>query len=1131
MKNKKLKNMLVATTALALLTTSIPMNLPVNFITASATDENGFGGGSTIGTGPATHVSDDALNDENLGLRISLVTLRENGEREVVQNMAGTYYFDIWASNYVPAYTATNDLGEVTAVLTNSESRYNIPATPENITKTSALKFDNAMNDFISKQGGTPGVNLNSLLVPGKSTQGNFIYTEYGNSFSVSGVNFYNWFMGTGGTINGENKSVYSIVMQYLYANMLQNLDFDNTFLVVEPVLSLCNPNGSGKTVGYTYVSSWYGYIEHSINIGNNAGSATSVRARLSKVGNSFKLARTNSSTTEAELKLQPVLGLSIPEKVSLPEGTSNFTFGAGDYLYNSVGWGIQAYWLKDGIDNPTGDPIDTYDIDNDPTNPNKPETPKTIPDPDNPDTPIYDSTGEKTIIKTYVDLYTDADNNSYYTKAIDQGTYIEHNTSSQVVITDESDQNGGYEIVAWYTSQTDTTDTDTYNSDSLHGTDMLQTTDHTDQLHQSIGKEQFTLDGYTSITGISDTGSKSYTYIDNGTPNSLSSNSPQYTKTDNIQEPIEKDDTNSYNSDEYIDLGTDNTIVLLYIREHNWINTETFTGGGHGTGTGSSGGGNGSGTGTGSGGTPEQGELKIVKAYGIVNPDTYEITNDKDTATIENVTRNVHITSEPNYRLAEYVYSTRGNEQGNWQDVTASSWGTLTNTEQDDTVFYMKGFIDGFSEPYGSSIYSSKYAWTDTEQPVGSLSSTYNSDLTYPGTYGTGRLSGNTLTNYNSTIYFDMDDPDNTDTTDDVLYILFLKEDEVEYSADNFVIPESFITRHNDFATNNITVTGNLTGETTSYLFAKHKFKYSLPLVTGFSESDGDGITAWTDPYIIASISQTNTATTNGLISKWSKTELITYNPTDDTIDKRTSTDNSYELAVQKEQTTPSILSFTNANYSYTAYRKDDKPTLAQWKLEQLDSLSADPTYSMDTTGASLSLWIQGAEAFETIDSWNTDICNYSNNLVGNRQSNDTTSNFSLPLHFTDTKATGDGLDLQNIPLIDTDTTVNGNNIIRKATATISGTSTDIQLKSEYISLFDVDVTQQVDYQIHYGSSKGSSYADDTKNVTNGTGTGIQSGGVQVMKKDNTIVDKYGQKHTIFISRKKKNMLHKRKR
>ena len=901
--------------------------------------------------------------------------------------------------------------------------------------------------------------------------------------------------------------------MQFLYGGKLQGLDMENTFLIVEPILSLCNPDGDFKTTGNRYIASWYGYINYNVSVGHDPGSATTVRARLSKVGNGFEFADAKDATDDEIAKLQSVLGLQMPT-VGLPTGTSNFNFP--DKNYDVYGYGIQAYWLKDlDIDDPK-DPIDTYDIDNDPTNPDKPETPKQTPDPDNPDTSIYDSTGEKTIIKTYVDLYTDADNNTYYTKAIDQGTYIEHNTSSQVVITDESDVNGGYEVVAWYTSQTDTTDESLYNTESLHGTDMLQTTDHTDSTHQSIGKEQFTLDGYTSITGISDTGSKSYTYVDNGIPNSLSTkdNSPRYTKTQDIDNPIQKDDTDKYNSDEYIDLGGDNTIVLLYIREHNWINTETFTGGGHGTGTGSSGGGNGTGTGTGSGDTPEQGELKIVKTYGIVNPATHEITNHKDTAIIENVTRNVHITPESGYRLAEYVYSTRGNETTPWNNITAESWGKLTDTDKDDSSFYLKGFIDSFSKPdkvYGSDFYSQKYAWHDTETPLGDIdtSITITTDLTYPGTYGTGRLSGNSLTNYNKTIYFDMADPDNTDTTDDVLYILFLKEDEVEYKADNFVIPESFITRHNDFATNNITVTGNLTGETTSYLFAKHKFKYSLPLVTGFSESNGDSITAWTDPYIIASISQTNTATTNGLISKWSKTELITYNPTNDTIDKRTSTDNSYELAVQKEQTTPSILSFTNANYSYTAYRKDDKPTLAQWKLEQLNSLSADPTYSMDTTGASLPLWIQGAEAFETIDDWNTNICNYSNNLVGNRQSNDTTSNFSLPLHFTDTKATGDGVDLHNIPLIDTDTTVNGNNIIRKATATISGTSTDIQLKSEYISLFDVDVTQQVDYQIHYGSSKGSSYVDDTKNVTNGTGTGTQSGGVQVMKKDNTIVDR----------------------
>ena len=861
MKRKFLKKAIIATMSMSMLLSSLPLS---NIAVYAAPSDSGTGniGGNTVASGCTS------IWQNNTGVRLYLVDASGGpGNLQVVPfQFNGNSYgvLDIWD----PTYLTMSD--------TNANNRIYKYGVRVNNNSYDALK-----------------ITYKDLTNAGLSSP------DYVNSddsdFTVSGSTFNTWMKS-----NSPGRSYTNMTMVMLGfmagGNISTYKQFTNNYyLIAEPLV--CMPAYKDNTytnAGYrgTVIGTWYDYMR--FNIGSNGGWSA---AKARTFANGFKLGTKIDPNDPDSQAYADFVATTIKEDLGLDTPASSDYFGgpAGYHTYDyfnfvgNTGWGIQVYW--DGEPpRKSGDPIDTYDIDNDPTNPDKPETPKTEPDPDNPDTPIYDSTGEKTIIKTYVDLYTDADNNSYYTKAIDQGTYIEHDTSGKVVITDESDQNGGYEIVAWYTSQTDTTDTDTYNSDSLHGTDMLQKTDHTDQLHQSIGKEQFTLDGYTSITGISDTGSKSYTYIDKGTPNSLSNNSPQYTKTDNIQEPIEKDDKDQYNTDEYIDLGTDNTIVLLYVREHDWINTETFTGGGHGTGTGSSGGGNGSGTGTGSGGTPEQGELKIVKAYGIVNPDTYEITNDKDTATIENVTRNVHITSESGYRLAEYVYSTRGNEDDVvWNNITASSWGTLTNTEQDDTVFYMKGFIDGFSEPYGSALYSSKYAWTDTEQPVGSLSSTYNSDLTYPGTYGTGRLSGNTLTNYNSTIYFDMDDPDNTDTTDDVLYILFLKEDEVEYSADNFVIPESFITRHNDFATNNITVTGNLTGETSSYLFAKHKFKYSLPLVTGFSESDGDGITAWTDPYIIASISQTNTATTNGLISKWSKTELITYNPTNDTIQVQT--------------------------------------------------------------------------------------------------------------------------------------------------------------------------------------------------------------------------------------------------
>lgn len=959
---------------------SIPMSssLPVY-----ADEYNGGGTSGNTGIGSVYN----GIDYKDYGIRIYAIDSNGN----IKTGKGNKYIVDLWNTK---SFTNINTIKQGT----NTICRFG------NISDTEKIYIDTFETGIETATTNLQAINtipdtayLNSIPAFASNT-----LINGSSTFTMSGETFKGWATtSVQDTLGGSNWNI-SLLYYGLTGISLEATDF----LVIEPMMYT---PVEIPTFHHYSACTWYGFMQQ---LGNYQGG--SQRVTRATWGNGFTLEQGKD-----------MAGLSAPSE----------QFGLSSTIYNvgSTGWGIHILKSEPiGKTEPPKDPIDTYDIKYDPKEPYKPEEPKTTtnPDnPDNPDTPDFDNTGEKTIIKTYVDLYKDADNNTYYTKATDQGTYIEKNTSNRVVITDESDVNGGYEVVAWYTSSTETTD---YTTDELHGTDMLQTTNKADSIHQSIGQELFTVDGYTSIPNISSTGSQSYTYINPTAPNSLSStdNAKQYTKTTDILEPIQKNAENQYNPDEYIDLGTDNTIVLLYVREHGWINTNTFSGGGTNHGTG---GGNNTGTGTGNdtpdNDNPEQGELKIVKAYGIVNPATHEITNDKNTETIDEVTRNVHITSEPGYRLAEYVYSTRGNATTQWNEVTAESWGQLdttntsntTNQSKTDTSFYLKGFVDGFSEPYGSSLYSSKYAWTDTETTIDSLSpdtSSIITDLTYPGTYGTGRLSGNQLTNYNSTIYFDMPEPDNiepknTDTTDDVLYILFLKEDEVEYTADNFIIPESFITRHNDFATNNITVTGNLTGETTSYLFAKHKFKYSLPLVTGLSEEEGNSITAWTDPYIIASISQTNTATTSGLISKWSKTELITYNPTDDTIDKRTSTDNNYELAVKKEQTTAGILSFTNANYSYTAYRKDDKPTLAQWKLEQLGSLSADSTYSMDTSIVNLNTWIQGTEGFKGIDDWNTEICSYSNELAGNRQPNDTTNNFSLPMQFTDTKATGNGVEI----------------------------------------------------------------------------------------------------------------------
>lgn len=369
-------------------------------------------------------------------------------------------------------------------------------------------------------------------------------------------------------------------------------------FLIIEPMAYMPVDLGIfGKTVDFKgYLAcTWYGFMTA---LGNHDGSG---------------MARVKDAWANGFYINEDVAGLKAVTPTYCDWSDTNNTgriYEGNDGIGNK-GWGLHVLKGSDiGIgDFGSKDPIDTYNVDQDPHTPEKSETPHKEDDP-NPDDNInddFDNTGEKTIIKTYVDLYQDANSDTVYTKAVDSGTFIEHKTSDKVVITDESEVNGGYEVVAWYTSQTDTSDESQYNTDSLQGTSMLKKSDSTTAPHHDkIGQELFTIDGYTSMTDISSNGNQSYTYINNATPNSLSTtdNARQYTKTpdmQDIQEPIQPDDTDNYNPEEYIDLGVDNTIVLLYIREHDWINTTTFTGGGHGNGTGKSGGG----TGTGSGNTP----------------------------------------------------------------------------------------------------------------------------------------------------------------------------------------------------------------------------------------------------------------------------------------------------------------------------------------------------------------------------------------------------------------------------------------------------------------------------------------------------------------------------------------------
>lgn len=256
---------------------------------------------------------------------------------------------------------------------------------------------------------------------------------------------------------------------------------------------------------------------------------------------------------------------------------SSFITFG--DTL-DSEGLGIQAFWLDDFIDG--GLPIDTYDIIDKPTN-----------TPDNSETPSEgnDTTGEKTIIKLYVDLYKDS-KTGLYTQIVDKVQYAQQNVSEKITITDERNING-YNVCAWYTSNAEY-------KNLPKGSSMIATTDIgvTDGAVNlsSLGGKQLRINNYTTATDYASAGVKKYFSSlpkkvapyqyghgtnGNGLDAQITGNVPQYT----TYKPLAVKGTSSYgsydykvndgNDAKYIELGdSEKTLVVLYTREMSYIST-----------------------------------------------------------------------------------------------------------------------------------------------------------------------------------------------------------------------------------------------------------------------------------------------------------------------------------------------------------------------------------------------------------------------------------------------------------------------------------------------------------------------------------------------------------------------------
>ncbi len=491
MKNKTfISRALVFIMTIVMMFTILPPNLIANAL-------GGIGGGfsGNGGSGGGVGKNDSLLNHE-VGLRFSLVTLKD-GKRTVVEtNNKDKYFIDVWCDG--------TDLGEKYSRVTG-DTRYATESgeavTVNNVLCGTSWNITSKVNTWLNTKFKPENVKTNfameHILFDGDTSTSGAVFVEYlsngSYAFKVNGSNFYAWAMrDTDITVNGERIPNMEAFLKCFYSNKLRSLNLKETFLTVEPIIYYADlvSTGWGAT-GNKSVSSAYGYIRRQQARGYDPGRAYAIHGRLAKVVNGFCFG--TETDNEVLTSLKKVLGLAPPTKESdyYHEGSSTFDFGG---RMDSIGLGIQAFWL-DSMSAPSGSPIDTFDIEtNKPNVPYYPENPKDE----------NKTTGKKTIIKLYADLYKDP-NSKYYTQIVDikngdSYSFVRNNVSDKVTITDEQPING-YKATAWYLSNKNYPEASSEDNAMLKASNMISTsniaeTDGTVNLSQ-LGGSQLRINQY----------------------------------------------------------------------------------------------------------------------------------------------------------------------------------------------------------------------------------------------------------------------------------------------------------------------------------------------------------------------------------------------------------------------------------------------------------------------------------------------------------------------------------------------------------------------------------------------------------------------------------------------------------
>lgn len=1073
-KKKLISRVLVFMLALILTLTCLPPNLIASAL-------GGIGGGqSPGGSGGGGSGDNNSLLNHEIGLRFSLVTLKRDpstgklADKAVVveTDIPGKYFIDAWVEG-------TNLTTTYASVVPNTRyaTESGEAVTPNNILYgTTVGTIDTAgINDFVNNRyiakygaNASAAFNMGSVLKDGQSSLA-AVFNEWDAGahygFDVNGELFYTWAMDDTSVkvknSEGEFEGVPNMeaFINTFYSKKLGSLDLSHTFLTVEPIILYADIDGTTEakyggwnTRGKNRVSSLYGYIARQQYEGwidgvfkksYDPGRAWVSHGRLAQVANGFCFVTTSDAKMLANvlkvLKLRPAT-----EADEFPEGSSYFYFGN---KLDSVGLGIQAFWLKD-LDIDDTSPIDTYDIINQdpniPTPPEEPYDPDSSTDSDSSDTDTADTSGTKSIIKVYADLYKD-DTTGLYThiENIKSGdpnhpyAFAQTDVSNEITITNEEPING-YRVSAWYISKTAYDATNKTNNAMLKATNMINVadlsgnkTDGTVSL-TNLGGKQLRINNYQAAYKSSGkAGYNSYEGCQKFLASLPDKHGPTGTGTTAISfmnakqyytyKRLETKGTSNYGTynypvtenDDVVTLGEeDQTIVILYTRERTYISTSDLT------------------TDETIPDTPDDredksGNLTIVKLFGVINPNTYEITADpsKSSVVTKNTTRNVNINNESGYSFAQWIYITGGaptnlsaSQMGN------PNLGTFKLDTTADQAYRLDGFVDNFKNNSGLEQYF-RFSNNGTLQlPTINIISTddVSSSIT-PGRYSYGSRSGIGTGSYNSTLYLGGDKladntPDDTDQND-VLYLLFLKTDQLSYSADDLVIPESYISRYDNYKHNPMTVKGTVSNTSYEEYLQAHKFKYVLPVVTGTEYVD-------VNPLFIPHIALTN-KTQAGLITDASSVQRLQLNEnlTHEVIKAYTNpnhtglSDYAQLLYIDQGNVITSsassgkkyvgnMLNVNALNLEYTAYRNGDKVTPAIWKYNKLNTLtsSTSPLSITDTKKPLADI------AVSNINAAISPLTNSGavSSSQSSRQPNDSAQNFKLNFTFSEV---GDGI------------------------------------------------------------------------------------------------------------------------